>query len=333
MVSSSRDRSGVRMFSVVFCTGSKQLVELSASIWLPWESVVVVGFLQGPAGSSIGSSCPALRLSFPTVSTFPGKPSWILVPFSIDRGGVASRAWEASLGSESKAQAPSESPGFLGSAYLLSSELGLLDVSVVVISPIEITGALWCCSVSWNRNKIYPVKKIKWTHPKHIQQQSALNCMYWVNCSSPTPVRVFRLSSRTFTVRKNALLAKTWRSTSRKYFLKRTEGKCHGTNTEQILGEKKWENSRADSYFPWSGVLCSMKETFSRVLWSLRRESTSSKSTIDRFICDAKLPGRSISSTGIRQMPWREQGESVVRMRCTKTRWATIHFLQKYTPT
>lgn len=48
-----------------------------------------------------------------------------------------------------------------------------------------------------------------------------------------TPVRLFRLSSRTFTVRKNALLAKTWRSTSRKYFLhggERSEKRCHGRN-------------------------------------------------------------------------------------------------------
>ena len=48
-----------------------------------------------------------------------------------------------------------------------------------------------------------------------------------------TPVRLFRLSSRTFTVRKNALLAKTWRSTSRKYFLhggERSKKGCHGRN-------------------------------------------------------------------------------------------------------
>lgn len=62
-----------------------------------------------------------------------------------------------------------------------------------------------------------------------------------------------------------------------------------------------------------------MKETFSRVSWSLSWDSTSSKRTMDRFIWDAKLPGRSISSTGIRQMPWTRQGEN--KGKCTVKFW------------
>lgn len=57
------------------------------------------------------------------------------------------------------------------------------------------------------------------------------------------------------------------------------------------------------THLPWSGVRCSMEDTFSRVLWSRSWASTLSSSTMERFMCQAKLPGRSISSTGIRQMP------------------------------
>ena len=57
------------------------------------------------------------------------------------------------------------------------------------------------------------------------------------------------------------------------------------------------------THLPWSGVRCSMEDTFSRVLWSRSWASTLSNSTMERFMCQAKLPGRSISSTGIRQMP------------------------------
>ncbi len=95
-----------------------------------------------------------------------------------------------------------------------------------------------------------------------------------------TPVRLFRLSSRTFTVRKNAFLAKTWRSTSRKYFLYGRERSRRRGVMKQIHFEFITETAtsyRDGSYFPWSGVLCSMKETFSRVSWSLSCDSTSSK--------------------------------------------------------
>lgn len=60
---------------------------------------------------------------------------------------------------------------------------------------------------------------------------------------------------------------------------------------------------RRYTHLPWSGVRCSMEDTFSRVLWSRSWASTLSSSTMERFMCQAKLPGRSISSTGIRQMP------------------------------
>lgn len=80
-----------------------------------------------------------------------------------------------------------------------------------------------------------------------------------------TPVRLFRLSSRTFTVRKNALLARTCRSTSRKYFLcGREKRRCE----EEVEADNKEEEAEL-AYFPWSGVRCSMKETLSSVSWSL----------------------------------------------------------------
>lgn len=58
------------------------------------------------------------------------------------------------------------------------------------------------------------------------------------------------------------------------------------------------------THLPWSGVRCSMEDTFSKVLWSRSWARTLSSSTMERFMCQAKLPGRSISSTGIRQMPY-----------------------------
>lgn len=58
------------------------------------------------------------------------------------------------------------------------------------------------------------------------------------------------------------------------------------------------------THLPWSGVRCSMEDTFNKVLWSRSWARTLSSSTMERFMCQAKLPGRSISSTGIRQMPY-----------------------------
>lgn len=58
------------------------------------------------------------------------------------------------------------------------------------------------------------------------------------------------------------------------------------------------------THLPWSGVRCSMEDTFNRVLWSRSWARTLRSSTMERFMCQAKLPGRSISSTGIRQMPY-----------------------------
>lgn len=67
------------------------------------------------------------------------------------------------------------------------------------------------------------------------------------------------------------------------------------------------------THLPWSGVRCSMEDTFNRVLWSRSWARTLSSSTMERFMCQAKLPGRSISSTGIRQMPCGMAGKDRLR--------------------
>lgn len=69
-----------------------------------------------------------------------------------------------------------------------------------------------------------------------------------------------------------------------------------------------WEDDKPGcmwwlTHLPWSGVRCSMEDTFNKVLWSRSWARTLRSSTMERFMCQAKLPGRSISSTGIRQMP------------------------------
>lgn len=95
-------------------------------------------------------------------------------------------AWEASLGPVSVAQAPSVSPGFLGRTCFPSSELGLLDASVVVISPMEGAGALWSCSDTWKRTE--PVKTRSGCMPDgwNTARLSALNvCVSSDSCFLP----------------------------------------------------------------------------------------------------------------------------------------------------
>lgn len=69
---------------------------------------------------------------------------------------------------------------------------------------------------------------------QNAERLSALSVCVCSDLCFLTPVRLFRLSSRTFTVRKNALLAKTWRSTSRKYFLHGRERSKRREVMEQI---------------------------------------------------------------------------------------------------
>lgn len=89
------------------------------------------------------------------------------------------------------------------------------------------------------------------------------------------------------------------------------------------------------THLPWSGVRCSIEDTFNKVPWSRSWARTLSSSTMERFMCQAKLPGRSISSTGIRQMPY---GTGKERLReaattlapqghpaCSPLKSATVH--------